>query len=239
MISAGSRPAASAGSRTSRHSAPQPSASGPVGIQPSNQRAARRRAAGTVPPPQTGGPPLRCGTNSRQSPASVQRPFQSTGRPRHSARHRRRLSTMRPARFSNGTPAAANSARTLAASLAMPTPRIRRPSAMRSTVAAWCARRTGWRSAGSRIAVPTAARRVSAATAASSVNGSCRGRASSESPTHSESYPSASARSASASSGAAAWLPATTRSRVGSSTPSFTPMPKNHSERNRENWSGR
>ena len=42
---------------------------------------------------------------------------------------------MRPARFAKGTPAAANSARTLATSEAMPTPRITRPSETWSRVA--------------------------------------------------------------------------------------------------------
>jgi len=61
--------------------------------------------------------------------------------------------------------------------------------------------------------------RVRAATAASRVSGSWRGRASSESPTHTESKPSASALSASASNGAVSWTPSTMRSRVGSRYP--------------------
>ena len=60
---------------------------------------------------------------------------------------------------------------------------------------------------------------VRAATAASKVSGSCRGRASSESPTQIESKPRFSALSASASSGAAAGRPSMTRSRVGSRYP--------------------
>ena len=53
------------------------------------------------------------------------------------------------------------------------------------------------------------------ATPASSVNGSCRGRASTESPTQIESKPAASARAASARSGAASGLPSMICSRVG------------------------
>jgi class 3 adenylate cyclase len=71
-----------------------------------------------------------------------------------------------------------------------------RPSAMRSSVPTTRARTTGGRSAGRSTAVPRRTRRVRAATAASRVSGSCRGRAVSESPIHTESKPAASARSA-------------------------------------------
>ena len=54
----------------------------------------------------------------------TQRPFQLTGFPVHKARQRRSPSSMRPTRFSNGTPAATNSARILGTSEAMPTPRM-------------------------------------------------------------------------------------------------------------------
>ena len=89
---------------------------------------------------------------------------------------------MRPTRFSNGTPQAANSARMFGTSRAMPTPRMNRPSDTWSSVATWCASSTGLRSAGSSTAVPSATRGTRPATPASRVSGSCRGRASTESP---------------------------------------------------------
>ena len=171
-------------------------------------------------PSQIGGPPGRCGVGPTACRSSAQRPSQVTGSPRHSARARRIPSSMRPTRRSNGTPAAVNSARIGGASAPIPMPRITRPSAIRSSVATWCASTTGLRSAGSSTAVPSATRRVRAAAAASSVSGSWRGFATSESPTHTESSPSASAFSASASSGAASWRPSITCSRVGSRYPS-------------------
>ncbi len=94
---------------------------------------------------------------------------------------------MRPTRFSNGTPQAVNSERMFGTSLAMPTPRMKRPSLIWSRVAMPCASTTGLRNAGSKTAVPSSARRVRAATAESKVSGSCRGRARIESPTQIES----------------------------------------------------
>src|SRR5207248_3336167 len=73
--------------------------------------------------------------------------------------------------------------------------------------------------------VPRRTRRVRAATAASRVSGSCRGRAVSESPTHTESKPAASTRSAMASIEAVSGRPDMTASRVGSSTPNSTAIP--------------
>ena len=80
-------------------------------------------------PTHSGGPPGLCGVGPSTAPSTFQRPSQSTGLPLHSARMRRTPSNMRPTRFSNGTPAAVNSARTLGTSAAMPTPRMIRPSA--------------------------------------------------------------------------------------------------------------
>src|SRR2546429_8595502 len=65
-------------------------------------------------------------------------------------------------------------------------------------------------------------RRVRAAMADISVRGSWRGRAVSESPTHTESKPTASARSAIASSGPVSGRPDITTSRVGMRTPNST-----------------
>src|SRR5438874_1098767 len=104
----------------------------------------------------------------------------------------------------------------------MPTPRITRPSATRSSVPTTCASTTGWRSAGSNTAVPSLTRRVRAATAASSVRGSWRGRAMSESPIHTASKPARSPRSAISSSGAVWGRPDMTDSRVGNNRPSST-----------------
>ena len=105
------------------------------------------------------------------------------------------------------------------ASAAMPTPRIVRPSATRSSVPTTCASTTGLRSAGSSTAVPTLTRFVRAATAASSVSGSWRGRAVIESPIHTESKPALSARSAIASSGPLSGRLDMIASRVGINTP--------------------
>ena len=65
---------------------------------------------------------------------------------------------MRPTRLSNGTPDASNSARMVGMSVAMPMPRISRPSEMRSSVATWWASTTGLRSAGNSTAVPSSTR---------------------------------------------------------------------------------
>ena len=119
--------------------------------------------------------------------ALLVRPFQVTGCPVHNSRHSRNPSSMRPTRFSNGTPQATNSARIFGTSLAIPTPRMKRPSLIWSSVAMPCASTTGLRSAGSNTAVPSSALRVRAATADSRVSGSCRGRARIESPTQIES----------------------------------------------------
>src|SRR6266851_1502771 len=172
-----------------------------------------------MPPIQIGGPPGRWGAGPSVALSTIQRPFQLTGLPVHSARARRSPSSMRPTRFSNGTPQATNSARILATSLAMPTPRMKRPSLIWSRVAMPCAKTTGLRSAGSSTAVPSSARLVRAATADNRVSGSCRGRARIESPTQIESYPRSSARSASANSAAASGRPSMTCSRVGSRYP--------------------
>ena len=94
---------------------------------------------------------------------------------------------MRPTRFSNGTLQATNSARMFGTSLAMPTPRIKRPSLIWSKVAMPCASTTGLRNAGNNTAVPSSAFRVRVATADNRVSGSCRGRARIESPTQIES----------------------------------------------------
>ncbi len=118
---------------------------------------------------------------------TCQRPAQLTGSPVHSALQRRSPSIIRPTRFSNGTPADWNSARIFGTSVAMPTPRMKRPSLTWSSVATSCARRKGLRSAGSSTAVPSSTFFVRPATAASSVIGSWRGRASRESPTQTES----------------------------------------------------
>ena len=67
--------------------------------------------------------------------------------------------------------------------------------------------------------MPISTRRTRLATAASSVNGSWRGRARSESPAQTKSKPRRSARSANSSSGAACGCPAMMRSRVGSKYP--------------------
>ena len=111
-----------------------------------------------MPPIQIGGPPGRCGTGPSVTFSMTQRPFQVTGRPLHNSRHSRSPSSMRPTRFSNGTPQATNSARMFGTSLAMPTPRMNRPSLIWSRVAMPCASTTGLRSAGSSTAVPSSAR---------------------------------------------------------------------------------
>ena len=72
--------------------------------------------------------------------------------------------------------------------------------------------------------MPRRTRRVRAATAASSVSGSWRGLAMSESPIQTESKPAASARSAMASIGPVSGRPDITASRVGSKTPNSTAM---------------
>ena len=140
-----------------------------------------------MPPIQIGGPPGRCGTGPSVACSTTHRPFHETGLPVHSSRQSRSPSSMRPTRFSNGTPQATNSARMFGTSLAMPTPRMKRPSLIWSKVAMPCASTTGLRSAGSNTAVPSSTRRVRAATADSRVSGSCRGRARIESPTQIES----------------------------------------------------
>ena len=81
-----------------------------------------------MPPIQIGGPPGRCGTGPSVACSTTQRPFHETGLPVHSSRQSRSPSSMRPTRFSNGTPQATNSARMFGTSLAMPTPRMKRPS---------------------------------------------------------------------------------------------------------------
>ena len=118
-------------------------------------------------------------------------------------------------RFSNGTPAASNSARIAGTSRAVPTPRTKRPREIRSSVASWCASRVGFRSIGSSTAVPSAIRSVRAAIAASSVIGSWRGLAISESPIHTESSPTCSATSPSSRMRSVSCTPTITRSRVG------------------------
>src|SRR5512145_2754293 len=201
---------------------------GPVGNHAS-KLAASRRAVGPLPPIQMGGPPARCGLGSIVTSSSVKcLPLKLTWSRLHSARQISSVSRNRPTRRSHGTPAAANSRRIGGVSAAMPMPRMMRPSATRSSVPTTWASTTGLRSAGSSTPVPSRTRRVRAATAASSVSGSWRGRAVSESPIHTESKPAASARSAMASSGAVSGRPDMIASRVGSRTPNSTAMAKTH-----------
>ena len=103
---------------------------------------------------------------------------------------------MSPTRRLLGTPNAFSSACVPGSSAPGPIPKMTRPSARRSSVATACAIEMGCRSSGKRTAVPSATFFVAPARAASRVNGSPRGRASSESPTQTESYPEASARRA-------------------------------------------
>ena len=197
---------------------------GPVGNHAS-KRAASRKAVGPLPPIQMGGPPARCGFGSTVEPSRVKcLPLNVTPSRVHSARQISSVSRKRPTRRSQGTPHAANSFRIAGPSAAIPTPRITRPSEMRSTVAIRCASTTGLRSAGSSTPVPRRTRLVRAAMAAIRVSGSWRGRAVIESPIHTESKPAASARSAMVMSEPVSGRPDMMASRVGMRTPSSTAM---------------
>src|SRR5499433_1279621 len=192
---------------------------GPVGNHAS-KRAASRSAVGPLPPIQMGGPPRRCGFGSMVTSSREKcLPWKLTWSRLHSAWQISRSSRRRPTRRSKGTPTCWNSLRMFGTSPAMPTPRMTRPSAMRSRVATTWARTTGLRSAGSSTAVPRRTRFVRAATAARRVSGSWRGRAVMESPIHTESKPRASARSAMERRGPVSWRPDITASRVGMSRP--------------------
>jgi hypothetical protein len=130
--------------------------------------------------------------------ARIGRGFKSTSGSscRHKRLQRSTVVSMSPTRRSLATPSALSSACVPGSSAPGPIPKMTRPSARRSSVATACAIEIGCRSSGKRTAVPMATRLVAPATAASMVNGSPRGRASSESPTQTESYPEASARRA-------------------------------------------
>ena len=124
-------------------------------------------------PHRPGGPPGCCAFGSTVASSIVKcLPLKLTWSRLHSARQISMVSSTRPTRRSNGTPTAANSLRMAGPSVAMPMPRITRPSERRSRVPTMWASTTGWRSAGSSTAVPSFTRRVRAATAASSVRGS-------------------------------------------------------------------
>jgi hypothetical protein len=86
-------------------------------------------------------------------------------------------------------------------------------------VAACAAASSGWRSGAINAAVPNATRSVTAAAAERVDNGSARVRASSESPTHTESNPAASAAMANSTSPRASYLPVIAVSRLGSIIP--------------------
>ena len=191
-----------------------------LGKYPSAWRPVIRMDRGPLPPTQKGGPPGRWGVGNRVASFRFQkRPSKVTGSPRHNRRQISIPSVMRPARCSKSASAASNSWRIRSLRVPNPTPRMSRPWAIRSRVAALCASSTGLRNGASSTAVPSSTRRVRAATAASRVNGSKRGRASSESPAQTESNPAASARSAKSSMGVTAKSPARIASRVGSSRP--------------------
>ncbi len=139
---------------------------------------------GPVPPTQIGGPPGRNGRGcSPRSGSSF----------RHKRRARSTALTMALTRRSLGTPSAFSSACVPGSSAPGPIPTTTRPLAMRSRVASECAREIGFRSNGSRTAVPSETRVVAPATPARRVMGSPRGRARSESPAHTESKPASSA----------------------------------------------
>ena len=89
-------------------------------------------------------------------------------------------------------------------------------------VAACAATSRGCRSDAINAAVPSATRVVTAATAARTDNGSARVRASSESPTHTESNPASSATLANAISPRASCRPVIAVSRLGSMIPTLT-----------------
>ena len=183
----GSRPAAAAIACTSRHCAANSAASGALGNQPSNHLPTRSRLAGVLPPIHIGGPPgpiRRRRQHAAAAPASA-RPSPPA---RRSTAHGTVAGPPSCARRACRTARqqAANSARMFGTSRAMPTPRMKRPSDTWSSVATWCASSTGLRSAGSSTAVPSSTRGTRPATPASNVSGSCRGRASSESPTQTE-----------------------------------------------------
>jgi len=139
---------------------------------------------GPPPPNQMGGPAVRIGRGFKSMPGSSFR---------HKRLQRSTAVSMSPTRRSLGTPNAFSSACVPGSSAPGPIPKMTRPSARRSSVATACAIEMGFRSSGKRTAVPSATRFVAPATAASRVSGSPRGRASSESPTQTESYPELSA----------------------------------------------
>ncbi len=139
---------------------------------------------GPVPPTQIGGPPGRNGRGCSSRPGSSFR---------HNRRARSTALTMALTLRSLATPSAFSSACVPGSSAPGPMPTIIRPLAIRSRVASECARERGLRRSGSRTAVPSETRVVAPATPARRVRGSPRGRASRESPAHTESKPAFSA----------------------------------------------